>query len=188
MVICVDLQPFPPPVLPQTAGLCCRPFWTNTCSMPTWCPAMLCLKARQRFPSFQGVVRGRISWAPRPPRFSPPSEIVRYRPPFNGMVRLIQVAILKHLHKIHNSKMHDIWKKGTLKMFKEKLFYWLKIIVILYIKYLPNLTFLDSSNEMWNTNTKIACHLHHFLINKKKKSIIWDFFICHWPKNILWKK
>ncbi len=40
--------------------------------------------------------------------------------------------------------------------------------MILYIKYLPNLTFLDSSNEMWNMNTKIACHLHHFLINLKK--------------------
>ncbi len=37
-------------------------------------------------------------------------------------------------------------------------------IVRLYTKYLLNLTFLDSSNEMWNMNTKIAWHLHHFLI------------------------
>lgn len=79
-VIWVCLQPFPP-VLPQTAGLYCFPFFTNTCSMPTWWPASLCRNDRQRLPSFQGGVSGRTSRAPRPVLLFPTSGMVRYRPP-----------------------------------------------------------------------------------------------------------
>lgn len=75
-VIWVCLQPFPP-VRPHTAGLYCFPFFTNTCSMPTWWPASLCRNDRQRLPSFQGGVRGRTSRAPRPVRLLPTSGIVR---------------------------------------------------------------------------------------------------------------
>lgn len=79
-VIWVCLQPFPP-VRPHTAGLCCFPFFTNTCSMPTWWPANLCRNDRHRLPSFQGGVSGRTSWAPRPVLLLPTSGMVRYRPP-----------------------------------------------------------------------------------------------------------
>lgn len=79
-VIWVCLQPFPP-VRPHTAGLYCFPFFTNTCSMPTWWPANLCRKDRHRLPSFQGGVSGRTSWAPRPVLLLPTSGMVRYRPP-----------------------------------------------------------------------------------------------------------
>lgn len=79
-VIWVCLQPFPP-VRPQTAGLCCFPFFTNTCSMPTWWPASLCRNDRHRLPSFQGGASGRTSWAPRPVLLLPTSGMVRYRPP-----------------------------------------------------------------------------------------------------------
>lgn len=79
-VIWVCLQPFPP-VRPHTAGLCCFPFFTNTCSMPTWWPASLCRNDRHRLPSFQGGASGRTSWAPRPVLLLPTSGMVRYRPP-----------------------------------------------------------------------------------------------------------
>lgn len=79
-VICVCRQPFPP-VRPHTAGLYCFPFFTNTCSMPTWWPARLWRNDRHRLPSFQGGVRGRTSRAPRPVRLLPTSGMVRYRPP-----------------------------------------------------------------------------------------------------------
>lgn len=79
-VIWVCLQPFPP-VRPHTAGLYCFPFFTNTCSMPTWWPANLCRNDRHRLPSFQGGVSGRTSWAPRPVLLLPTSGMVRYRPP-----------------------------------------------------------------------------------------------------------
>lgn len=79
-VIWVCLQPFPP-VRPHTAGLSCFPFFTNTCSMPTWWPASLCRNDRHRLPSFQGCVSGRTSWAPRPVLLLLTSGMVRYRPP-----------------------------------------------------------------------------------------------------------
>lgn len=79
-VIWVCLQPFPP-VRPQTAGLYCFPFFTNTCSIPTWWPASLCRKDKHRLPSFQGGVSGRTSRAPRPVLLLPTSGMVRYRPP-----------------------------------------------------------------------------------------------------------
>lgn len=79
-VIWVCLQPFPP-VRPQTAGLYSFPFFTNTCSMPTWWPASLCRNDRHRLPSFQGGVSGRTSRAPRPVLLFPTSGMVRYRPP-----------------------------------------------------------------------------------------------------------
>jgi len=79
-VIWVCLQPLPP-VRPHTAGLYCFPFFTNTWSIPTWCPASLCRKDRHRLPSFQGGVSGSTSRAPRPVLLFPVSGIVRYRPP-----------------------------------------------------------------------------------------------------------
>lgn len=80
-VIWVCLQPFPP-VRPQTAGLYCFPFFTNTCSIPTWWPAILCRNDRHRFPSFQGGLRGSTSRAPRPVLLLPVSGMVRYLPPW----------------------------------------------------------------------------------------------------------
>lgn len=75
-VIWVCLQPFPP-VRPHTAGLYCFPFFTNTCSIPTWWPASLCLNDRHRLPSFHGGVSGRTSRAPRPVLLLPTSGMVR---------------------------------------------------------------------------------------------------------------
>ena len=94
-VIWVCLQPFPP-VRPQTAGLYCFPFFTNTCSMPTWWPASLCRNDRHRFPSFQGGVSGRTSRAPRPVLLLPTSGMVRYRPP--GEARDEHYSQLKQNH------------------------------------------------------------------------------------------
>ena len=88
-VIWVCLQPFPP-VRPQTAGLYCFPFFTNTCSMPTWWPASLCRNDRHRLPSFQGGVSGRTSRAPRPVLLFPTSGMVRYRPPGEASGRALE--------------------------------------------------------------------------------------------------
>lgn len=110
-VIWVCRQPFPP-VRPHTAGLYCFPFFTNTCSMPTWWPARLWRNDRHRLPSFQGGVRGRTSRAPRPVRLLPTSGIVRYRPPVDAahrqntslytMVSLNAVLIISYSWRLMN--------------------------------------------------------------------------------------
>lgn len=114
-VIWVCLQPFPP-VRPQTAGLYCFPFFTNTCSIPTWWPASLCRNDRHRLPSFQGEVRGRTSLAPRPVLLLFTSGMVRYRPPgerqtlqsVNVTPRNVRPcsAKVQHIHSPYNGLLY----------------------------------------------------------------------------------
>lgn len=113
-VIWVCLQPLPP-VRPHTAGLYCFPFFTNTCSIPTWCPASLWRKDRHRLPSFQGGVSGRTSRAPRPVLLFPTSGMVRYRPPVetNSSSQFSDELSVLYIHTVELTEKRQGDIRGT---------------------------------------------------------------------------